>query len=136
MRKKYNVPYHIKNMIKKDLYNYEYDKKALIDLENAIIYQSSSPDGQPKGNKLIKSTENKAIKLINSRDILIIKKRIINIENAINKLEETEQKIVDSIFFKGHSQIYCETHEYITKDIYYSTMNKAIYYTAKEYGLI
>lgn len=136
MRKKYNVPLHIKTMIKKDLYNYEYDKKTLKDLEDEIIFQSGSPDGQPKGNKLIKTTENKALKLSCSRDILIVRKRITHIENALDRLDDGEKDIVESIFFKGHNQAYCETHEYITRDVYYHILNKMVYLTAKEYDLI
>ena len=136
MRKNYKVPYHIRNFIKKELLNYKANKKLLKELEEKIIYESGTPDGMPRGNKLSFPTEEKAIKITSSREILLVKKRLLQIENALEKLDSEEKEIVDSIFFKGHSQIYCETHEYITKDVYYFIMNKMIYLTAIEYDLI
>lgn len=138
MRKKYKVPFHVKNYIKKELYNYINTEKLIKEIEEQIIYENSKDDdGQPRGkNQISDPTEKKAMKIINSRDILVIRKRQLNIHNAFNKLEESEQKIVRSIFMQGHNQIYCETHEYITKETYYNTMNKMIYLTALEFELI
>lgn len=136
MRKNYKTPLHVRNFIKKELYNYKSNKKLIKELEEKIIFESGYNDGQPRGNKTTFPTEDKAIKITTSREILLVKKRQMQIEAALNKLDTVEQEIVDSIFFKGHSQIYCETHEYITKDVYYHIMNKMIYFTAIEYDLI
>ena len=136
MRKNYKVPYHIRNFIKKELYNYISNEKLIKELEEKIIYESGYNDGQPRGNKTSNPTEQKALKIINSREILLVTKRQLQIKSALDKLSKEEAEMVDSIFFKGHSQVYCETHEFITKDVYYHIMNKMIYLTAVEYDLI
>lgn len=137
MRKNYKVPYHIRNFIKKELYNYISNEKIIKELEEKIIYESGFNDGQPRGkNKISNPTEEKALKIISSREILLAKKRQLQIKSAYNRLSKEEKEMVDSIFFKGHSQIYCETHEFITKDVYYHIMKKMIYLTAIEYELI
>ena len=68
--------------------------------------------------------------------MLIATKRVNNIERALHKLTEQEQKDVELIFFKGHSQVYAEMHDNISKDMYYNLMDKMIYLTAIEYDEI
>ena len=109
MRNKYKLSLHVKNYIKKELYDYKRNKNRLKEL-----YSNNT----------------------SSRTILLITKRIQNIENVFNKLSIDEKQIAERIFFERCNQIYMETKYYITKDIYYNTMNKVIYLVAIEFELI
>lgn len=133
---KYQLDKHIKKYIKSELYNYEKNKKKIEDIEKDIIDASGFNDGQPRGNATSDTTERKAEKLITTKSLLIATKRVNNIERALNKLTKQEQKDVELIFFKGHSQVYAEMHDNISKDMYYNLMDKMIYLTAIEYDEI
>lgn len=135
--KKYKLDLHLKNYITKELYNYEFNVNKLKEIQDDILYSSgSNSDGQPKGNKKVNVVEQKAEKLIESRTVLIITRKIQNIKAALKKLDEEEQEIVDLIFFKGNTQVYLQMHNNISKDQYYNIKNKMIYLTAREYGEI
>lgn len=136
MRKDYKLDSHIRSYIKKELYSYEYNKKKLADLQEEILEGSPTADGQPRGNTTSDMTFQKAEKLITSRSILIVTRKIQNIDNAINKLNKEEQEIAKTIFFKGHKQVYAQMHDNISKDMYYNVMNKTIYLTALEFEVI
>ena len=136
MRKNYKLDNHIKSYIKKELYNYEHNKKKLSDLQEEILEGSATADGQPRGNNTSDTTFQKAEKLITSRSILIVTKKLQNIDSALNKLNEEEREIAKIIFFKGHKQVYAQMHDNITKDMYYNVMAKTIYLTAIEYEVI
>lgn len=108
MRNKYKLPLHIKNYVKKELYDYRKNKNKLDDID------------------LNTST----------RTLLIATQRIQQIEKVFNKLSKEDKKMVEKIFFEKCSQIYMETYYYITKDMYYNTMNKILYLMAIEFDLI
>ena len=133
---KYKLDKHIKKYIKSELYNYEKNKKKIEDIEKDIIEESGFNDGQPRGNATSDTTAKKAERLITTKSLLIATKRVNNIERALNKLNEQEKKDVELIFFKGHSQVYAEMHDNISKDMYYNIMDKMIYLTAIEYDEI
>ena len=44
--------------------------------------------------------------------------------------------MVEKIFFERCNQAHMETYYYVTKDMYYNTMNKIIYLVAIEFELI
>lgn len=111
MRKKYKLPLHIKNYVKNELYDYEKNKKIVKELQNS------------KSNT-------------STRTLLIASRRINQIEIVYNKLPKEDKQAVKKIFFEHHSQIYAETNDNITKDMYYNIMNKMIYLTAIEFELI
>lgn len=137
MRKNYKIPYHIKEYIKNELYSYVDNKNLIEELRRDTLEEGTlPPDGQPRGNQVSSPTERKAIKLTSTRTLLIAEKKVKQIEKARNRLIPEEQEIVDIIFIKGHSQIYAQMHDNISKDSYYNAMNKMIYYTAVEYGEI
>jgi len=136
VRKKYKVPQHIKEYIEKELYNYIDNQNLIKELKEDIYYNSIENDGQPRGNQTSNPTEQKATKLVDTRSILIAEKKIKQIDKALNRLIPEEQEIAKSIFFKGHTQIFAQMHENISKDTYYHVRNKTIYYTAIEYGQI
>ena len=136
MRKKYTIPKHIRNYIIQELYDYPYNKKKIIEMQDNIINSSNCNDGQPRGSGTSDSTCQKAEKLITSKSIMIVTNKIENIERALNRLGVEDRKVVEIIFFKGRNQVYAQMHDNISKDTYYDAMNKMIYLTAVEYGEI
>ena len=68
MRKNYKLDNHVKSYIKKELYNYEYTKKKLADLQEEILEGSSTADGQPRGNNTSDTTFQKAEKRLTSQE--------------------------------------------------------------------
>ena len=134
-RVNYKVPRWVKKKIENELYQYWDNKKELEEMQRDIIESSPDPaDGQPRGNNTSNTTEQKAIKLRTSRSILAVERRLKYIENAIARLNEDEQKIFEIIFKERHNQKMAETYKYISKDSYYNTYNKIIYFTAVEFG--
>lgn len=109
MRNKYKLPSHLRNYIKNELYDYKKNKKKI---------------------KQIQLTDT------STRTLLIATQRIQNIEMVFNNLDNNEKEIAEKIFFERCNQIYMEVNHYITKDMYYNTMNKVIYLVAKEFDLI
>lgn len=132
----YKLPKHIKIYIEHELYDYIGNKKLQEEIEDDIINSSGGNDGQPKGNNTSDPTSLKAEKLTTSRALLIVTKKIQKIEKVLNILSADEREIVETIFFKGHSQIYAEMHDDISKNMYYYMKSKMIYLTAREYGEI
>lgn len=132
----YKIDKHIKKYIKAELCNYERNKKKIEEIKSDIIDETPYNDGQPRGNETSDITAKKADKLITTKAILIAVEKVKNIERALQKLNNEERKDVELIFFKGHSQIYAEMYDGISKDMYYNVMDKIIYLTAIEYGEI
>lgn len=134
-RVNYKVPRWVKKKIENELYQYWDNKKELEEMQRDIIESSPEPpDGQPRGNSVSNTTEQKAIKLRTSRSILAVERRLKYIENAIARLNEDEQKIFEIIFKERHNQKMAETYKYISSDTYYNVYRKIIYYTAVEFG--
>lgn len=134
-RVNYKVPKWVKKKIENELYHYWDNKKELEEMQRDIIESSPEPpDGQPRGNSVSNTTEQKAIKLRTSRSILAVERRLKYIENAIARLNEDEQKIFEIIFKERHNQKMAETYKYISSDTYYNVYRKIIYYTAVEFG--
>lgn len=133
----YKIPRHVKTYITSELYNYENNKKMLQELQDQILNETgSSSDGQPKGTQISDTTYKKVERLTSSRSILIVTDKINKIDQAYNKLSQDEKEIAQMIFMKGYTQLYAETHYYISKRVYYNVKNKMIYLTAQEYKLI
>lgn len=109
MRNKYKLPSHLRNYIKNELYDYRKNKKKI---------------------KEIQTTNT------STRTLLIITQRLQRIEAVFNSLSKNDKELAEKIFFEKHNQIHMETNYFITKDMYYNTMNKVIYLVAKEFELI
>lgn len=136
-RANYKIPRMIKKKMEDELYQYWDNQKELEEIQRDIIDSSPEPpDGLPKGNSISDTTEQKVIKLRTSRSILAIERRLRYVENAIARLNEEEKKIFEIIFKEKHNQKMAETYKYISKDSYYNTYNKIIYFTAVEFGYI
>ena len=140
MRADYKVPKHIRNKIINELYLYWKNKEEIEELENEIIDSSpADPEVNIKSKNLIgKPTENKAIRLsgISTRAIIIARRRIEYIENAIKRLNEEDREMFFLIFKDGYSQKTAYFAKGISKDTYYSVFNKIIYLVAIEFGEI
>lgn len=108
----YKVSYHLRNYIKQELYDYNRNKQILQELTNQ------------KSNQVATKT------------LLILTKKINNIEKVYKKLNENEKELFNIIFEKGCNQLYAKTYYNITKDMYYNAMNKIIYLVAQEYEQI
>lgn len=115
MRKDYKIKYHLRNYIKQELYDFTQNKKILNDLQKKISNTNS---------------------MVNSKTILILAKKVNNIERVYEKLNKEEKELFGIIFTKGCNQLYAKTYYNVTKDMYYNAMNKIIYLTAKEYEQI
>ena len=132
----YKLDKHIKKYIMSELYDYRKNKEKIERIRNNIIDESGYNDGQPRGNETSDTVAGKTEKLLTTRAILIATEKVNNIERALEKFDEQERKDIDSIFFKGHSQVYAEMNDGISKDMYYHLRDKMIYLTAIEYGQI
>ena len=110
--KNYKIDYHLRNYIKQELYDYNRNKQILHELTSQ------------KSNQVATKT------------LLILTKKINNIEKVYKKLNENEKELFNIIFEKGCNQLYAKTYYNITKDMYYNAMNKIIYLVAQEYEQI
>lgn len=117
MRKNYKLKYHLRQYIKQELYDFNKNKKILVDVQNNL--------------KSIKNSQ-----AVDSNSILILQRKITCIEKVYDGLNKDEQELFNIIFEKGCNQLYARTYYNITKDMYYNGMNKIIYLTAKEYQQI
>lgn len=134
----YRVPRWVKKRIEVELYQY-YDNKVLLkEFEEDVLEESPFNDGQPRGNQTSDTTSQKAIRLVDrtTRVLIETERRLRYIENAIKKLTPEEKKIFEYIFKDGYNQVLAQMYKYISKDSYYNTYNKAVYYTALEFGYI
>lgn len=109
---RHKLPLHIKNYVKQELYDYNKNKKIIREL------QKQNPSE------------------ITTRTLLIATQKTNQIENVFNKLNDDEKYLVEIIFFKRTSQSKAEMYYYISKDAYYNIMNKILYPTALEFGLL
>jgi hypothetical protein len=102
---------HIKKYIMAELHNYEENKRML------QLFNTEKND-------------------ITTRSVLIAVNKIRCIERALEQFNDQEKEDIKKIFFKGHSQVYAEINDGISKDMYYHLKDKMIYLTAVEYGQI
>lgn len=112
MKKNYKLKYHLRNYIKQELYDYNRNKQILQELTNQKTNQ------------------------ITTKTLLILSKKINNIEKVYKKLNDNDKELFNIIFEKGCNQLYAKTYYNITKDMYYNAMNKIIYLVAQEYEQI
>lgn len=103
---KYKIPWHIRQYVKTELLDYKTNRKLL---------------NQFKGN---------------TRNILIAEKRLMQIDNVLQNLNNYDRDVAELIFFEQYSQVRAEMSKNITKAMYYNCMNKVIYLVAKEMELI
>lgn len=110
MKNKYKIPWHVRQYVKKELMDYKKNKKLL--------------------DKLSNYTD------INTRDIALIKLKLMQIETVLNKLSQEDQEAAEVIFLSHYTQSGAEIAKGISKAAYYNTMNKVIYLVAVEMDLV
>lgn len=76
-------------LIETELKNYHASKKRLKDLEDSILYASSSGGGEVRGSGISDSTSSKAIKLASNLFMIEISRRLEAIEYAIEVFKST-----------------------------------------------
>lgn len=102
----YKVPWHVRQFVKKELMDYKSNKKLVKKL---------------KGN---------------TREIILIKSRLTQIETVFEKLNKEDREAAELIFLDHYTQAGAEVAKGISKAAYYNAMNKVIYMTAREMELI
>ena len=137
MPKKYKVPHSVKRTIKDELYQYWKNQELLEEMKIDIIEESGRTlDGQPKGNKKTDPTQQKTMALLRNRRIIETERRLGFIREATKRLTKEEYEVFELIFKEGYNQRLAETQKYISKNTYYNTIDKIVYYTALEFGYI
>ena len=120
MRAEYKIPKGARRRIQNELYLYWKNKKDLEELEQDIIEESparpevSSSPTNVTGNP----TQSKALRLtgqMSTRAIIVAKRRIEYIENAIKRLNDEDKEIFELIFRDGYSQKVAYTIKGISK---------------------
>lgn len=106
MKNRYKIPWHIRQFVKKELLDYEANKRLV---------------SEYKGD---------------SRRILIVNTRIAQIERVFERLSKEEREEAELIFICKYTQSGAEIARGISKDAYYNIMNKVIYLVAVEMNLL
>lgn len=104
-----------KKFLKSEMYNYKTNKKLLEELESELKVDNFK---------------------IETRTFIILAERVEKVEKVLSQLSKEDAENAELIFFKGHTQIYAEVNDYISKQTYYSTINRILLMLAKEYNLI
>lgn len=134
-RKKYYVEPHIKSFIKKEIMMYDIYLNCRKERELEIWHPTREIGEPSKTNLTSDETSQKAIKF--AEDVLWVKynQKIMRIERVRDNLREDEKYCFEKIFKFGHSQVYAEMHDNISKDTYYNFIDKVVYLVSKEYGV-
>jgi DNA-directed RNA polymerase specialized sigma subunit len=106
VKNKYKTPWHVRQYVKRELMDYQNNKKLLEEYEGS------------------------------TRGLLIAERRVRQIEEAFKELDSEEMKIVRAIFFEKLTQTQAEMKYYISKAQYYYAMDKAIYLCAYALDMI
>jgi hypothetical protein len=72
----------------------------------------------------------------NTKALLLAEKRLKQIDNVLDSLNEEDRETAEIIFFEQYTQAGAEMAKNVTKAMYYNCMNKVIYLVAKEMELI
>lgn len=133
---KIEISKETKSRMDRELRQYWENKKQLKELELEIIESSNSAEGQPRSNSISDTTQKKALRLVSTRTIIFLKRRITYVENTIKKLKPYEKEIFNLIFKENCDVNYCKTMKNIDKSTYYHVYNKSIKILAEEWGEI
>lgn len=106
MKNNYKIPWHVRQYVKQELMDYKKNKRLLTD------YKGST------------------------RGLILVNKRLAQIENVLQRLNKEDKEAAELIFTKQYSQAGAEVAAGLSKAAYYNAMNKVIYFTAKEMDLI
>lgn len=83
---------YIEKHIEQELYDYHKNKKSLEELKEEIC--NSSPvfeEGMPRGTDTGNPTENKAVKIMTTRDVIWLEKRLKAVESVIEHFKRDRE---------------------------------------------
>lgn len=106
MRNTYKIPWHIRQYVKRELMDYSSNKKLVANYTG------------------------------NTRGLILVNKRLAQIESVLDCLNKEDREAAELIFIKQYTQVGAEVAAGLSKAAYYNAMNKVIYFTAKEMDLI
>lgn len=106
MKNKYKIPWHVRQYVKKELMDYDNNKKLIANY---------------KGD---------------TRGLILANIRLGQIDKVLQRLNKEDREAVDIIFIDQYTQSGAEIAKGLSKAAYYNAMNKVIYLVAIEMGLI
>lgn len=129
----------IENFIEGELYAY-HDNLKEIQLRREEIIEGSPgpPDGMPRGNATSNPTESKAMRLMSSRAILCVEKRLEAIKKVLDRYEDNEamKKLIDLRYFKrSHTPFGVMGELHISQKTFYRWRRELLQEIASELGL-
>lgn len=104
MKSKYKIPWHVRQYVKTELMEYKDNKEKLEEVEEDT----------------------------STREILIVRKRIKQIEKVLESLNKEDREAAELIFIKHYSQQKAEIEKGLSKDAFFNIKAKVIYLTARE----
>lgn len=129
----------IENFIEGELYAY-HDNLREIELRREEIMEGSPepPDGMPRGNSTSNPTESKAMRLMSSRAILCVEKRLEAIKKVLDRYEDNEamKKLIELRYFKReHTPFGIMKVLHISQKTFYRWRRELLEEIASELGL-
>ena len=85
-----------------------------------------------KQNKAMLANDKKA----HTRDLILVSKRLAQIEAVLQSLNQEDREAAEIIFFDKYTQAGAEIAKGLSKAAYYNVMNKVIYLVAREMDLV
>jgi RinA family phage transcriptional activator len=129
----------IRRYIETELQDYENTKREYELVQQDIVNQSGTLDGQPRGTDISQPTERKAIKLVTNKRLAQLERTIKAIERVITNLPEEKFKLVRLKYWTSPQIL---TDEGIAQQIgcsrstYYEWKDGILIALAKQMGLI
>lgn len=117
---------------------YPEQKQEYDELRELVLNGSAYSDGQPRSNYRSNQLENAVVKL-NSNRMLRIEKETKIVENAYNKLDEEQKKLIRIRYWNGTGKKipYLKIHNVAMSEVSMKrTVGKFIYHIAKRLGEI
>ena len=129
----------IENFIEGELYAY-HDNLKEIELRREEIMEGSPgpPDGMPRGNSTSNPTESKAMRLMSSRSILCVEKRLEAIKKVLDRYEDNEsmKRLIELRYFKReHTPFGIMKVLHISQKTFYRWRRELLEEIASELGL-
>jgi len=103
---RYKIKWHVRQFVKAELMDYK-QNKIMLDNDKS-----------------------------HTRDLIIVSKRLAQIEAVLQSLNQEDREAAELIFFDKYTQAGAEIAKGLSKAAYYNVMNKVIYLTAREMDLI
>lgn len=129
----------IENFIEAELYAYHDNLKEVALRKEEILEGSPDPpDGMPRGSETSNPTESKAIRLMTSRAVLCVEKRLESIKKVLNIYESDPvmKKFINLYYFKRElTPIGIMKELHISRRTFYRRRRELLERIAVELGL-